>query len=104
MTPPAPPCQEFYWPYLVLFALPCVRILLIGHWGQVLEMQVGLARMTVWVALKPMTTTVVTTATTRLVAMMELLLVVEVMTTSVHVVVDDDDLGVGDGEERPGTF
>ena len=33
--------KEFYWPYLVLFLLPCIRILLIGHWGQVLEHQVG---------------------------------------------------------------
>jgi len=32
--------KEFYWPYLVLFLLPCLRILLIGHWGQVLEHQV----------------------------------------------------------------
>ncbi len=32
--------SEFYWPYLVLFLLPCIRILLIGHWGQVLEHQV----------------------------------------------------------------
>ena len=32
--------KEFYWPYLVLFILPAIRIYLIGHWGQVLEQQV----------------------------------------------------------------
>ena len=32
--------DEFYWPYLVLFLLPAVRIFLIGHWGQCLEQQV----------------------------------------------------------------
>jgi len=29
--------DEFYWPYLVLFILPAIRIFLIGHWGQCLE-------------------------------------------------------------------
>ena len=33
--------QMFYWPFLVLFILPAIRIFLIGHWGQVLESQVG---------------------------------------------------------------
>jgi hypothetical protein len=33
--------QKFYWPFLVLFILPAIRIFLIGHWGQVLEIQVG---------------------------------------------------------------
>ena len=32
--------DEFYWPYLVLFLLPALRIFLIGHWGQCLEQQV----------------------------------------------------------------
>ena len=27
----------FYWPYLVEFCLPAIRIFLIGHWGQHLE-------------------------------------------------------------------
>lgn len=31
--------DQFYWPYLVLFLLPAVRIFLIGHWGQCLEQQ-----------------------------------------------------------------
>ncbi len=31
--------KQFYWPYLVLCLLPAIRILLIGHWGQVMEQQ-----------------------------------------------------------------
>ena len=27
----------FYWPYLICFCLPAIRIFLIGHWGQHLE-------------------------------------------------------------------
>jgi len=29
--------EYFYWPYLVCFCLPAIRIFLIGHWGQHLE-------------------------------------------------------------------
>ena len=31
----------FYWPYLVAFILPAIRIFLIGHWGQHLERTVS---------------------------------------------------------------
>ena len=33
--------EYFYWPYLVCFCLPAIRIFLIGHWGQHLERTVS---------------------------------------------------------------
>ena len=41
--------DQFYWPYLVLFLLPAVRIFLIGHWGQCLEQQVRMVISTILV-------------------------------------------------------
>ena len=32
---------EFYWPFLVIMLTPALRLLLVGHWGQIMKDTVG---------------------------------------------------------------
>ena len=33
---------KFYWPFLVIMLTPAIRLMLVGHWGQILKDTVGL--------------------------------------------------------------
>ena len=28
---------EFYWPFLVIMVTPAIRLMLVGHWGQIMK-------------------------------------------------------------------